>query len=147
MATGVAMTDYLENKLIDHLFRNRSFTNPATLYMALYTSATTDTGGGTEVSGGSYARVALNPSDTNWLSTQGTTTGASSGTTGITSNNATITFPAPTGNWGTVTDVAICDTASGGNMLLHGALTASKTVNNGDAAPNFPVAALTVQLD
>ena len=100
----------------------------------LYTAAPGETGGGTEVSGGSYAAQSLNPLDANWT--------AASSTDGLTDNASAITFPSPTANWGVVTHVAIKDQAA--NFLLYGALTASKTVNNGDAAPNFPIGALDV---
>lgn len=143
-----AMSDYLENKLVDHIFRGVSFTAPSQLHVALFTAAPSDSGGGTEVSGGSYARAALSPSTANWASTGGatTTTNPSAGTGGATSNNSAITFPAPTANWGTVTHFGIFDASSGGNLLIHGALTASKTVNNGDAAPSFAISALVVTL-
>lgn len=143
-----AMSDYLENKLVDHIFRGVSFTAPAALHVALFTAAPSDSGGGTEVSGGSYARAQLNPSTTNWAATNGatTTTNPSSGTGGATSNNSAITFPAPTANWGTVTHFGIFDASTSGNLLVHGALTASKTVNNGDAAPSFAISALVVTL-
>lgn len=141
-----ALSDYSENKWIDHIFRATSYTAPSVLAVGLFTSATTDAGGGTEVSGGSYARASLNQSVSNWRSTNGTTSGASSGTGGATSNAVAITFPSPTGNWGTITHFAIFDNTSGGNMLLHGALTSSKVVNNGDAAPSFAIDALTVTL-
>lgn len=104
------------------------------LYVGLYTAAPSDSGGGTEVSGGSYARVAVAPSDANW-------TGASS-TDGATDNANAITFPAPTANWGTVTHFGIFDRATGGNLLAWAALTVSKTVNNGDPAPQFAAGAL-----
>ncbi len=141
-----AMSDYLENKLVDHIFRAQSFSAPATLYVALFTAAPSDSGGGTEVSGGSYARVAVTSSLANWAGTQSAgSTVASSGTGGQTSNNAAITFPAPSGaNWGTVTHFGIFDAASSGNLLFHGALTASKTINDGDAAPSFQAAQLAV---
>lgn len=140
-----AMSDYLENKLVDLTLRGQAFTAPATLYVSLHTTATTDAGGGTEVSGGSYARVAVTANLTNFAGTQsaGSTT-ASSGTGGATSNNGTITFPSPTANWGTVSHFGIWDASSGGNLLFHGALTTSKTVNNGDAAPSFAAAALAI---
>lgn len=141
-----SMSDYLENKLIDHCFRGQTFTVPATLYFALLTAAPSDSGGGTEVSGGSYARVAVTASLANFAGSQsaGSTT-ASSGTGGVTSNNGAITFsPAPTANWGTCTHWAIYDASSAGNLLFHGALTASKTVNNGDPAPSFPAAAFSM---
>jgi hypothetical protein len=137
------MSDYLENKLVDHIFRAQSFTAPTNLYVALLTAAPSDSGGGTEVSGGSYARAAVTCSLANWAGTQsaGSTT-ASSGTGGATSNNGAITFPTPTAGWGTITHFGIYDASSGGNLLFHGALTTSKTVNSGDAAPSFQAAQL-----
>lgn len=125
-----AMSNYLENELVKHIFRTGSFTKPSVLAIALCTSAPTDadTGAlsGKEVSGGSYARQTLNPSDSNWAAT--------SGTDGLTSNASQITFPEATANWGTVTHFAIVDsaTAGSGNLLFHGALTASKAVDTGD---------------
>lgn len=153
-----AMTDFLENKLIDWLFRGQAIgitgasaaagTGPTSLYVGLLTAAPSDTGGGTEVSGGSYARVAVSSSTTNWAGTQAAaSTAVSSGTSGTTSNNGTITFPAPTANWGSITHFGIYDATSGGNLLIHGALSIAKTVNNGDAAPSFAAAALTFQID
>ena len=143
-----AKTDYLENKLIDHVFRGQAYTAPATLYVGLLTAAPSDTGGGTEVSGGSYARVGVGASLANWAGTQSAgSTSASSGTGGTTSNNGAITFPAPTANWGVVTHFGIYDAASAGNLLFYAALTTSKTINNGDAAPSFAAGALTVQED
>ena len=124
MGTAQA-SDYLENKLIDHLFRTATFAKPTGLYLALFTAAPSDAAGGTEVSGGSYARVNLAPSDTNWKATQGGTSGNSSGTGGATANAAAITFPAPTANWGSVTHFGIFDAASAGHLLLWGALTAA----------------------
>ena len=110
-------SDFMENKIIDHMLRNQSYTPPSTLYVALFTSATSDAGGGTEVSGGSYARQAV-------------TLGAASG--GASENSADITFPTATADWGTITHVALMDALTGGNMLMHSPLDASKTVNNGD---------------
>lgn len=153
-----AMTDFLENKLIDWFFRGQAIgitgasaaagTGPAALFFGLLTAAPSDTGGGTEVSGGSYARVSVSTSTANFAGTQSAgSTAVSSGTGGTTSNNGTITFPAPTANWGVVTHFGVYDAASGGNLLIHGALTVSKTINNGDAAPSFAAAAFTFQMD
>jgi hypothetical protein len=118
------------------------------LYFGLLTANPTDAGGGTEVSGGSYARVAVNATLANFAGTQsaGSTT-ASSGTGGVTSNNAAITFPAPTANWGSCTGLGIYDSPTTGNLLWWVGLTVAKTVNNGDAAPNFPIAAFTLTED
>jgi hypothetical protein len=121
---------------------------PHALYVALLTAAPSDSGGGTEVSGGSYARVSVSSTLANWAGTQSAaSTTASSGTGGQTSNNNAITFPAPTANWGTVTHFAIYDMPTSGNLLWWAALTTSKTVNNGDAAPSFAAAALTLTED
>jgi hypothetical protein len=130
------MSDYLEVELRKHLFRTGSFTKPSELHISLHTADPTDDGSGTEVSGGSYARVQRDPLDANWT--------AASATDGVTDNAAAITFPAPTGNWGSITHFGIWDAASGGNLLIHGALTTPKTVNNGDAAPSFATGALDI---
>jgi hypothetical protein len=139
-----AMSDYLENKLVDQLFRGQSAPTTTTLYVALYTSAPSDSGGGTEVSGGAYARVAVTSSLANWAGTQAAgSTDASSGTGGQTSNNAAITFPTPTAGWGTVTHFAIYDAASAGNELFWGALTIAKTINQADTV-TFPAGSLSI---
>jgi hypothetical protein len=139
-----AMSDYLENKLVDHLFRAQTLSAPATLHIGLLTSAPSDSGGGSEVSGNNYARVAVTSSLANWAGTQAAaSTTASSGSGGQTSNNAAITFPTPLGNWGTVSHFGIYDAASGGNLLFHGALTIAKTINQSDTV-SFPAASLTI---
>lgn len=110
-------TDYLEDKIIDHMLRNQAYTPPETVYLALFTAAPGDAGGGTEVSGGSYARQDV---------------GLAAASGGASSNSADITFPAATADWGTVTHVALMDALTAGNMLMHSPLDASKAVNNGD---------------
>ena len=143
-----ALTDYLENKLIDQIFRGQAFTFPTTLHVGLLTAAPGEAGGGTEVSGGSYARVAVAASLANWAGTQAAaSTTASTGSSGTTSNNGAITFPAPTASWGSVTHFAIYDAATAGNMLFYGSLGTAKTVNNGDAAPSFLASSLSIQID
>lgn len=153
-----AMSDFFENKLIDFIFRGQALgitgasaaagTGPTNLYLALYTTNPADAAGGVEVTLGAYARVAVPSSLANWAGTQAAaSTVASSGATGTTSNNGTITFPIPTANWGVITGFGIFDASAAGNMLIWGALTTSKTVNSGDAAPVFSPAALSFQID
>ena len=153
-----AFSNNFENKLIDFLLRAQALgvtgataaaaSGPATVFVGLFTANPTDVGGGTEVVGGSYARVAVTSSLANWAGTQAAaSTTVSSGTNGTTSNNAAITFPAPTANWGVFTAHAVFDAVTAGNLLFYGALTASKTVNSGDAAPVFPAGTLTLQID
>ncbi len=142
-----AMTDYLENKLIDWLLRGQAYTPPATVYVGLLTAAPSDSAAGTEVTGGGYARVAVTAGTSAWNNTQGNTTGASSGSDGTAENADVITFPAPSASWGSVTHFGIYDAASAGNLLIQAALTTPKTINNGDAAPSFAVGALSFQVD
>lgn len=141
------LSNYLQNKLIDQLFRGQAYSFPATLYIGLVTSLENAAAGGTEVSGGSYARVAVSNSLANWAGTQaaGSTT-ASSGTTGTTSNNNPVSFPTPTATWGEIVGMAVWDASTGGNLLMFGPLAASKNVNNGDPAPVFSDGALAFTL-
>lgn len=146
-ARAGALSDYLENKLTDYVFRGQAYTAPTTIYVALFTSACSDSAIGTEVSGGSYARPGLAASLTNWAGTQsaGSTT-ASSGTGGTTSNNVAINFATPSAGWGTVTYIGLMDAVTSGNMLVCTALTVGKTINTGDTV-SFPAASLTNQID
>lgn len=147
-ASAASLSDYLENKLIDAFLRGQAYTMPATVYIGLATTSGSDAACGTEVTGGSYARVAVTSSLANWAGTQSAgSTVASSGTGGTTSNNNAITFPAPTANWGSITEMCVFDASSSGNLLFRSALTTPKTVNNGDAAPSFAAGALTFQID
>ena len=132
-----AMSDYLEGQLIAHIFRTGSFTKPTVLAVGLFTAAPTDAGGGTEVTGGSYARATLNPLDANWA--------APSAGNGVTSNSSAITFATPSASWGVVTHFGIFDAASAGNLLFWGALTASQTISSGNTV-SFPAGSLTITL-
>lgn len=119
-----ALSAYLENALNDHVLGSTSFTKPATVHFALFTAAPTESGGGTEVSGGSYARVAVTNNSTNFPNSSG----------GAKSNNTAITFPTATASWGTVTAFGVFDAASGGNLLYFGNLGTSRTIASGDTA-------------
>jgi len=114
-----ALSDYAENLLMNWMMTTDSVTRPTAWYVALYTAAPSDSGGGTEVSGNGYTRQAL-------------TVGTASGTGGTTSNTGNITFTASGGDWGTITHIGIHDASSAGNLLWHGAMSASKTIADGD---------------
>jgi len=111
------LSNHLENALINATLRNTSYTSPAAVYAALFTTDPTDAGTGTEVSGGAYARTAI-------------TFGSPSN--GVTTNSADVTFPTCTAAWGTVTHMGIYDASTSGNLLYHTPLDASKTVDSGD---------------
>lgn len=137
-------SDYLENRLIDHIFRTGTFAKPSGLFVALFTTAPSDAGGGTEVAAGGYARVSAGVGDASWRATQGGNGAPSSGTGGQTSNSVVITFPLPTANWGTVTHIGLFDAATGGNLLVWNPLTTPRPINNGDGNPQFLADALTI---
>lgn len=140
-----ALSDYLENKLIDHVLRGHVFTPPSTLHWALFTSSPSDAGGGTEVTGGSYARVSMTPSDTAFTNTQGTTSGVSTGSGGTVTNGEVVQFITPTAGWGSVVAVGIFDAATSGNLLIHGTLL-GRTINISDDV-KFPIGAFSFQID
>lgn len=112
-----ALSNYLENALINAVLRNTSYTSPAQVYLALHTADPTEAGTGTEVSGGSYARQAI---------TFGEPTDGSS------SNTAAINFPVATADWGTITHFSIRDAATAGNSLFYGAWQTPKTIETSD---------------
>ena len=117
-------SDYLENKILDHVIGGVGFIAPTFLYVALYTVAPTDSGGGTEVTGGSYARKLVVNNLAQWPAAVG----------GAKSNANAITFITATANWGTIVAFALFDAGSGGNMLYWGDLVVSKVINSGDTA-------------
>lgn len=145
--SAAALSDFAENKIVDATLRAQAIATPATWHIALYTVCPTDSAAGTEVTGGSYARVAVTAGLAAFSGTQSAgSTVASSGTGGTISNNAVWTFPTPTAGWGTVVCWAITDAASAGNIWIYSALTVNKTINNGDAV-SFAAAAATYQVD
>lgn len=112
-----AMSNFLENALVNAVLRNTAYSSPSIVYVGLFTSDPTDAGSGTEVAGNGYARRSATfatPSN------------------GVSTTSATIEFPQATGSWGTVAFFGIYDALTGGNLLIHGALTTSKTIDNGD---------------
>lgn len=143
-----ALSNYLENKLVDALFRGVAYTLPSTFYFALLTSTPSDIGGGVEVTGLGYSRPALAANTTNFSGTQGAgSTAPSNGSSGTIYNNVDIQFPNPTANWGLVVALGIYDAPTGGNLLVWGSISPTKTINNGDAAPKFAAQAWSFQLD
>lgn len=112
-----AMSDYLENEILDHILGTGSYTMPSTVYVGLATGSFGDDASGSELTGNNYSRVSASFS------------AAASGTT---SNSAAIEFAAATGSWGSVSHFGIFDAASSGNLLIHGAFSAAKTIASGD---------------
>ena len=115
-----ALANYSEKLLLDFLMTAGTATRPTAWYVALYTSAPNDGGGGTELSGDGYSR-------------QSVTWAAAATPGGTTSNSNAPSFTASGGSWGTITHLGIHDASSSGNLLWHGALTASKVIADGDS--------------
>ena len=113
----MSMSNYLENKILEHTLKNTAYTSPTNVYISLHTADVTDAGNGAEVSGGSYAR-----------------------------NSAAVNFAAATASWGTVTHFGVWDASTSGNLLYHGALTASKTVASGDTL-SFAIGDIDISID
>lgn len=113
-----SFSDYLEDKLLKHVFTNTGYTSPSSLYLALYTTAPSDAGGGTELAGDGYTRKAVS------FSVSGTTT--------LATNSAAVEFDAATGAWGTIVAVGVFDASSSGNLLAWSELATSKTISTGD---------------
>ena len=129
-----SFSDYTENLVLNWLLTTNAATRPTAWYVGLFTAAPSDTGGGTEVTGNAYARVA-----TGTISVTGTAPTTAT-------NSAAIEFAAASGgNWGTVTHAAIFDASTGGNMLAWAALTTSRTINDGDVF-RIPASSLTITL-
>jgi len=133
----VSKSNYLENAALNWVKGTAFPAAPVTEYVALFTAAPTDAGGGTEVTGGAYARAAITAS-TGWSAI---TDNAGSGRI---SNAVAVTFPTPTANWGAVTHFGTFDALTAGNLLHHGILGTARTINNGDTAPSFAIGALTI---
>lgn len=117
----MSATNYLENEVLDHVLKKGTadFTSPTDLYVGLFTAvADGEAGSVTEVSGNGYARTAVSFN---------TASGGSS------TSDGDVTFAAASGGaWGTVTHIGIYDAETTGNLLFYGALSASKTVSDGD---------------
>ena len=126
----MSFSSYLETELLDHVFAGNAYASPAAVYVGLFTAAPGETGGGTEVSGGSYVRKAGSFSV--------------SGNTATTS--AAIEWPTATASWGTITSIGIYDASSGGNLLAYANLSSSKTIASGDVF-RIPAGDIDITLD
>ena len=112
----MSFSNDFETRVLNYVFTTSSVTRPTTWRVALYTSAPSDTGGGTEVSGGGYARQAVT------FSVSGDTA----------SNTAALEYATATAAYGTVSHVGVFDAATGGNLIAYAALATSKAIATGD---------------
>jgi hypothetical protein len=126
----MSLSNIFETTTLNWLFTATSVTRPTAWYIALYTVAPTDGGGGTEISGNAYVREAA--------------------TMSVTGDNATntgaIEWPTATGTWGTIVAVGVFDALSAGNLIAYGNLTVSKTITSGDVF-RIPAGDLDITMD
>ena len=112
----MSFSNTYETNVLTWTFTNSAVTRPTAWYIGLFTSDPGETGSGTEVSGGSYARESVTFSVSNDTAT----------------NTANIEFPTATASWGTVSHAAVYDASTGGNIIAYAALTTSKAIDTGD---------------
>jgi len=126
----MSFSNYLETKILDHVFGGTAYTAPSTLYVVLFTADPGDGDSGTEVSGGGYTRQTVT------FTTSGATT----------SNDSAVEYATATANYGTVSHIGIYDASSAGNLLAHASLTSAKTIETGDVF-RIPAGDLDITLD
>lgn len=129
----MSFTNYLENAVMDHVFGSGTFTKPAGRYVALFTAAPGEAGGGIEVSALGYAR-------------QSAAFTVSGDTPTAAENTSAVEFPTALASWGTVTHAAVFDAITGGNMLAYAALAEAKPISTGDVF-RFPAGNLEFTLE
>jgi hypothetical protein len=133
-----SFSDYLENKILDHVFGDGAYTSP-TAYVGLWTSALTDASTGAtagEATYTTYARLIINASD------------MSAAASGSKTNSAALTLAACTAGSSTITYFGVFDsiTIGAGNMLLWGTVT-SKVIDTSNTPPTIAIGALVSTLD
>ena len=126
----MSFSNDFETRVLNYVFTTSSVTRPTAWYIALYTAAPSDTGGGTEVSGGGYTRKPVA------FTVSGNTA----------SNSASVEYPTATASYGTVTHIGVFDASSGGNLIAYAALTTSKAIDTGDVF-RLPAGDLDITLD
>ena len=123
-----AMSNYMENKLIDHILRDTAWSAPSSIYVGLvgdYSAANLEAGTITDeltIGSNAYARVSVK-GDSNW---------SAGSTSGLTDNENDISFTTATGDWGYVSGLFLSNASTAGNVILYGALTTPKIIENGD---------------
>jgi len=112
-----AMSNYLENEILDHILGTGAYTMPSTIYIGLSTGSFGDDASGTELTGNGYTRKVM---------------AFDAAIAGTADNTSAVEFSAATASWGTVSHFGLFDAVSGGNLLIHGAFTAAKLIDTGD---------------
>ena len=134
-------SNYTEANIIETTLRGTAFPVPAGTYLAFFTADPTDAN-----TTANAVQVAAWPAYVRQDCAAGgaINTGWAAPSDGVTSNAKALTFPANNGAGAvTVTHIGICDASTGGNLLYHAPLTASKTLQVGDVI-SFAIGSITV---
>lgn len=132
-----SFSNYIENAVLDHVFKTAVYTPPTNIYVGLFTTSPDDAGGGVEVSGGNYSRVVVN----SWSASTTNVDGKAE-----ISNAVEATFPTANADWGSIAAIGIFDDISGGNLIAHSVVTIPKTIYDGDTA-SFSTDSIIITLD
>ncbi|MBS0336811.1 MAG: hypothetical protein JSS40_08385 [Proteobacteria bacterium] len=136
---------YLARAVLNHMLRTATLSKTGTDYISLHTADPTDanlTATELSIGVGGYSRVGVSVADASWSSP------ATSGADEYVTNSNPITFGSPTADWAggaAITHFGIYDASTGGNLLYSAPLGTSRTVLNGDNAPQFAAGALVIR--
>lgn len=129
-----ALSNYLANALLDHVFKGTPFSQPANIYVSLSGSTITDATTGSTIS---------EPADTYERQSANTWNAASGGAS---ANTNAISFPSAGSGYGTMTDFALIDALTNGNILFYSTLAVPKGIGAGDV-PEIAAGDLNITLD
>lgn len=129
------LSDYLEPKLLDHIFKRSEFTRPSGLYIGISSSAFSEGDSGTTAAAKEPGYDSTTPSyfGDGYSRVQIDNNAQYDATSGNIKNTSGIDFPEAGGSgWGSIQYWAIFDgNTSTANMLMHGSFTSAVTVSAG----------------
>lgn len=118
--------------VLNFLCKNVQVSQPVQLYLGLFSTNPTDSGTGIEVSYSGYARQSVSFGAPQIVDSAA-----------VVANTNIITFGVVPTSAGQASFAGLYDSASGGNLIYHGALSASYALGSG-VQPIVPVGALQV---
>jgi hypothetical protein len=113
-------SDYLKNKILDHLRGIAAYTTPGTSYFVCMTEPPTPAGGGTEIT--VHPRLPFVNNATNWNAAAAAES---------TNKTEMLFFSNALADLGTIVGIAEYDAVTGGNLLTYGDLATPKSIVTG----------------
>lgn len=118
----MSFSEYLANKLNDHVLRGTVYTPPTDIWVALFTSnaglESNTEGSWTEVTGGAYARLLVDDTTRSFVASAAS----------VSANNEDWEFPKATAPWGIITHAAVMDAATSGNVMVYAPLGTARDI-------------------